>query len=298
MALVAFDLDNTLGYFNHVGVWADFFSIDTLENEFNAILNPKFKIPRHLKILMRRAEAIYARKILDSPRILHSVLRTNLDAMILPLIKAKRAGKVRAICIYSNTWNTFTVHLGKVLIEAVYNARGLFDCVIDASHAVRLGDWGIHMQGDQKKTLPVLKCIFKEICKVKGPVRPSDILFVDERKKKHDLMNQEKDGLTYLKPTEYLPKISQELMSEVFNIGLEALKESGLMDSKEYMKFDIFNCVKYGDFDKENEFIIVSDFQELIDITHENLKRCNKGHIFIDDGRRIRDVIHKFLQKF
>ena len=121
MALIAFDLDNTLGYFSHVGIWGDMFSIDTLENSFNLALNPKFQISPALKQKLLRAERMYMNEILNSPTVLQSVLRPNLDMMIKPLIKAKKQGKVRAICIYSNTWNTFTVYLGKFLIEKLYN---------------------------------------------------------------------------------------------------------------------------------------------------------------------------------
>ena len=299
MAVVAFDLDNTLGYFSHVGIWGDMFSIDTLKNSFNLALNPRFKITPALKQKLLRAERMYMNEILNSPTVLQSVLRPNLDMMIKPLIKAKKQGKVRAICIYSNTWNTFTVYLGKFLIEKLYNCHNLFDCVVDASHPIRDFDWSTRKQGDQIKTFKVLKSIFRRLCGVKGTILPHHILFVDERADKHQIADAEKDGLVYLKPTEFLPKNSVDLLNEVYRMGIRTMKDSGLYNDREYNNSDIVHSIKFGDWGKENEFIPVFSMHELLAILKNNLYKTRlRGHKFKDDSVMIKDVYDTFLERF
>jgi hypothetical protein len=296
MALIAFDLDNTLGYFSHVGVWADFFSVQTLENSLNRILNPNFKISDALRQTLVKAEKLYIDKILKSEEILKSVLRPNLDAMIKPLIKAKKEGKIRAICIYSNTWNTFSVHLGKVLIETIYDAPHFFDAVVDASHAIRKPDWGLRIQGNQIKTFGVLKSIFKDLCNVKGEINPSDILFVDERPTKHVIQESEANGLVYLKPSVYLPNVPMHVLKEVFAIGMEVLNESGLSKNETYLDSDVFHCLKYGGWTETNTFIPIKCIHDLVEMTESSLKGLeNTGVPFINDTKRIKKVISAFL---
>jgi hypothetical protein len=299
MALVAFDLDNTLGYFSHVGIWADMFSIDTLENSFNLALNPRFQISSALKEKLQHAEKTYMDEILNSPRILESVLRPNLDMMINPLIMGKKQGKIRAICIYSNTWNTFTVHLGKFLIEKLFKCDNLFDCVVDASHPIRAFDWSTRKQGDQIKTFKVLKSIFKELCGVKGSILPHHVLFVDERADKHQIADAEKDGLVYLKPTEFLPKNSVALLDDIYRMGIRVLKNSCLYYNKEYNNSDIVHSIKFGDWGKENEFIPVFSMHELLAILKNNLYKTRlRGHKFKDDSVNIADVYITFFGRF
>ena len=296
MALIAFDLDNTLGYFSHVGVWADFFSVQTLENSLNRILNPNFKISEDLRRILQAAEKLYIDKILKSGEILKTVLRPNLDAMIKPLIKAKKEGKIRAICIYSNTWNTFSVHLGKVLIETIYDVPNLFDAVVDASHAIRKDDWGLRAQGSQIKTLGVLKSIFRDLCNVKGEINPSDILFVDERLTKHVIQESEAEGLVYLKPSVYLPNVPIHTLKEVFTIGIEVLSESGLSKNETYLDSDVFHCLKYGGWTETNTFIPIKCIRDLVEMTESSLKGLeNRGIPFINDTKRIKKVISAFL---
>ena len=298
MALVAFDLDNTLGYFSHVGVWADWFSLDNLTNQFNLTLNPKFKIVPGLQEKLRAAEKLYIQKILENEEIMKSTLRPNLDAMILPLIAAKKEGKIRAICIYSNTWNTFTPILGKILIERLYNCENLFDCVVDASHPIRKHDWANRLQGSQIKTFYVLKSIFKKLCGIKGSIKPCDILFVDERLEKHEIYAQESAGLTYLKPTEYLPNVSKNVLNSVYNIGFKVLEESGLLNNNIYLQSDIFHCLKFGAWGSTNEYIPVENMDDLTQITINSLKSEIDGHKFIDDTDSIYSCINNFLEKF
>jgi hypothetical protein len=291
MALVAFDLDNTLGYFFHVGIWADFFSLETIENYFNRKINPNFSLQPSLRKKIRAAENLFIEKILKSPEILKTILRPNLDALILPLIKAKP----RAVCIYSNTWNTFSIHLGKRIIEEIYDCNGLFNCVIDAAHPVRNHDWKTVEDGQPIKTLKVLKDIFKNVCGVKGTIRTSDILFVDERLKKHRLEEEEKHGLTYLKPTVFSPKLTDTQRESIFMLGIEVLEETGLIEDRQYLESDIFHCKKYTSTKDTRE---INNMYQLLEIAERKLRAEGKtGTRFVDDSAEIRKCIAEFLAK-
>jgi hypothetical protein len=296
MALVAFDLDNTLGYFEHIGPWAEFFSVETLENQFNSDINPKFYLSDSLRRKLRRAERRFVEKVLLHPRLLETVLRPNLDAMIHPLIKGKRDGTVRAVCIYSNTWNTFSVHAAKQMIETLYRSPGFFDAVVDASHPLRDPDWHGRRQGEQVKTFKVLRQIFRVLCGVRGTIQRRDVLFVDDRPMKHLLQEDEREGLTYLKPSEFFPRIKEAVKAEAFRLGMETLEEEGLLEDRDYLESDVFRCLKYGD--TFNSFVPISNVGELLKLVEENIRRSGQRWVtFNDDTYEIRRCIHDVLMR-
>jgi hypothetical protein len=290
MSLIAFDLDNTLGFFFHVGIWSDFFSVDTIENSFNREINPGLRLSTRLKVKLREAEALYIKKILASPRILKTVLRPNLDEMIRPLIKHKK--DIRAVVIYSNTWNSFTPHIGKALIESIYKCPGLFDCVVDAAHPIRRHDWKRVEDGQPLKTFKVLKEIFSSLCHVKGSIEPEDILFVDEREEKHDL--EKEPGLTYLKPTVFDPKLTSPERREIYKMGLDVLEETDLLDDEEYLGSPVFFCRKYSSTKKT---VQVKGIEQLLKMVGKRLlSEGLTGVRFKDDSKELRECMRDFLK--
>jgi hypothetical protein len=297
MALVAFDLDNTLGFFEHIGPWAEFFSVDTLENQFNSDINPNFKLSENIRRRLRLAERRFVYKLLRNSQLLSTILRPNLDAMILPLIKGKYNGTVRAVCIYSNTWNTFSVHIAKQIIEIIYRAPGFFDAVVDASHPIREPDWQGRKQGEQIKTFNVLKQIFRVMCGVRKAIEPSDILFIDDRRQKHIIQEDEKAGLTYFKPTEFFPRITDNIREQAFRVGVETLREEGLLESKEYLDSDVFHCLKYGN--SFNNFVPVTRPDDLFRLVQENIRGAGRHWLtFKDDTLDIRKCINDVLMPY
>lgn len=292
MALVAFDLDNTLGFFYHIGIWSDFFSVDAIENPFNKRINPGLRLSTELKAKLRKAEALYIKKLLASPKILKTVLRPNLDELIKPLIKHK--ARIQAVAIYSNTWNSFTPHIAKALIETIYKCPGLFTCLVDATHPIRREDWAELDDGQPAKTFKTLKSIFTTLCKVKGPVEPSDILFVDDREPKHRLEKDEIRGLTYLKPTPFDPKLTIPEREEIFKMGLDVLDETGLLEDHEYLSSDIFNCKKLTSTKKP---VKIRGVEHLFDLVGKKL--LSEGHDsvkFKDDSGEIRECMREYLR--
>lgn len=284
MALVAFDLDNTLGFFYHIGIWSDFFSVDTIENSFNRKINPGLRLTASLKSKLRRAEALYIKKLLKST-LLKTILRPNLDEFIKPLIKHRR--NIRAVAIYSNTWNSFTPHIAVALIESIYKCHKLFNCIVDATHPIRKHDWKHEADGQPAKTFKVLKAIFTNICKVKGPVEPEDILFVDDREPKHQLA---KEGVNYYKTTEFDPKLTSPERHEIFNMGIDVLQETGLLRDEEYLKSDIFFCKKYT---STKATVKINGIEDLFKIAGKKLlSEGIEGVKFKDDSAQIREFMH------
>jgi hypothetical protein len=295
MALVAFDLDNTLGFFYHIGIWADFFSVETVENTFNRKINPRFSISDSVERSMRRAQKVFIEKLLKEPDLLNLILRPNLDAMILPLIKAKKQGIVRAICIYSNSWNPFVLHVAKELIETIYNCKGFFDSLVDASHPIRAYDWSLQAHGEPSKNLITLRKIFRNLCNVKGAIDPEDILFLDDREPKHDLAKLELEGLVYLKPTKFDPSLTNKERKKIFMLGLDVLDECDLLEDSEYLYSDVFHCKKYNTFTNLKK---ISNIYDLLEMAETKLNSEGlDGKRFNNDTQYISKTIKGFLAR-
>ena len=236
-AYVAFDLDNTLGSFDLIGPWSRVFSIETLENETH-----KSSLTPALKRRLRAAETLFIEKIKANMEMIHLIFRPNLDALIRPLIKAKQAGKIRAVCIYSNTFETFSMYFAKRIIEERYACPGFFDCLVDSTHPIRKYDWGQNGTNTLQplKTFHGLKKIFKTLCGVKEAIEPENVLFVDDRRVKHHLEQEEKNGLIYLQVSSYVPEFNEDLRKRAYLMGLQVLLETNLVDYKPFLSSDIF----------------------------------------------------------
>lgn len=292
MCLIAFDLDNTLGFFYHIGIWSDFFSVDTIENSFNKKINPGLKLSSSLKAKLRRAEALYIKKLLASSELLKTILRPNLDELIKPLIKNKR--KVRSVAIYSNTWNSFTPHIAKAIIETVYKCPGLFDVLVDATHSIRKYDWKLAEDGSPAKTFKTVKAIFRDLCNVKGPIDPCDVLFVDDREPKHLIEKEESKGLVYLKPTAFDPKLTSAQRQEIFKIGLDVLDETNLLTDEEYLNSDVFFCKKYTSTTTTVQIKGINNLFKMVSkkLMSEGLDK----NPFKDDSNKIRECMRDFFK--
>lgn len=283
MALVAFDLDNTLGSFDPIGPWANFFSVETLENEEN-----KMTLSDPLKDRIRSAETMFIEKVKENPDLLDLLFRPNLDILIAPLVRAKKSGKVRAVCMYSNTFSTFTMYFAKRIIEERYDSPGFFDAVVDSTHPIRKYDWEQNRPSKIQplKTFIGLKRIFKNLCGVKDLIYPDRILFVDDRVMKHHLAEQEKDGLVYIQLNAYVPNIPLLVRGRAYCIGLQTLLESGLTDYAPYIESEICTHEPAG-------------FFKLLKLTEEAiLKPYFPPQEFKDDTKKIRQIMTIFLSRF
>lgn len=237
-AFVAFDLDSTLGSFDPVGPWSGLFSVETLENGEGTIpLTPA------LKRRLRAAESLFIEKVKANTKMMNLIFRPNLDALMTPLIKAKRAGKIGAVCIYSNTFETFSMYFAKRIIEERYACPGFFDCLVDSTHPIRKYDWDQNKVDNKQplKTFHGLKKIFKILCGVKEDIQPESVLFVDDRSVKHHLEAEEKNGLTYLQVSSYVPDFTKDMRKQAYMMGLEVLLETNLVDCPAFLSSKIFH---------------------------------------------------------
>jgi hypothetical protein len=242
MAHVAFDLDNTLGFFEFTNPLAYFWSQEFLENPEQSRPNAELTISKALKAKLKRAQSNFVTLFLQNPHLHHLVLRPNLHAMILPLLKAKRNRKLKTVILYSNTSVTNSLELAKEIIERMYNAPGLFALSADHWHPLRTAD---HPKGgiqpykyvEPKKTITTLQRLFRVAAKhPKNKVIPlKHIAFVDDRNPKHELQEQEAGGLTYIVPTSYYPHANKQEKKELLLLAAAAMDQVGLLKDPEYL---------------------------------------------------------------
>jgi hypothetical protein len=298
MALVAFDLDNTLGCFYPIAPVADWLSPDCIENPVQQTVNQSAARPLSpaLKKRLEAAEQRFFERIAAQPDVVDVLLRPNVGAMIRPIIKAKEAGRVRAVCIYSNTWIGMTMRLAKYLIERKFGAPGLFDALVDATHPIRKEDWAQFQSGEPLKTYPTLRRIFREICDVKGVIRPTDVIFVDERPTRHAIQADVRNGLTYLQPTVYAPRFSAASKSAIRDTLTLVLHETGLLKDSEYMKSCVFQRVKLM---YSFHRVPIRTFTDLMNHTFTEIETADSDTVpFRNDSGPIRQQLVPFLQRF
>ena len=297
MALVAFDLDNTLGFFDHIAPVAHFMSAETLENGWFRALNPNFYLSPELKERMARAEDNFVDLLLERPHLLRLIFRPNLDAIIRCIITNKLQGRIARVCIYSNTLNTFTMRIATKLIEQVYGAPGLFCAAVDATHPIRAADYEAMPYGEPLKTLRVLKGIFRRLCGYPLHIRAKDVIFIDERHVKHALERYEHEGLTYLKPSPYFPAVPKSHKKEILDLMFKALEKEDLLFDIEYFSSSIFRCLKRRS--DNNRIQAIGTFGELIEFVKDEIDLAGTQRVltFKDDTKEIRRTLLRAFSK-
>ena len=255
-AYVAFDLDNTLGFFELTNPLAYLWSPEYLSNPEQSAPNSPLEVSDRLQVKLRRAREYFATTLATKEELLWIVLRPNLWAIMEPLVHARRAGNLGGAVIYSNTSVSYSVELGKDLIEKVWRVPGLIRVTADHWSPLRTADRTAPPSSDANeyveplKTIDTLQTLFKKAAtrgsrrsrqsrKVKAPIPLKRILFVDDRSQKHALAEQEEGGLTYLVPTRYVPAAADVPLvarQHLFAMALEAMDRAGLLRDKEYLE--------------------------------------------------------------
>jgi hypothetical protein len=239
MAYVAFDLDNTLGFFEYTNPLSFFWSPEMLTNPEQARANPGVAElpPALLRRLAQARENFYTRLRTKHALLARKLLRTNLSRLLDPLLRLRRRRDLRSVIIYSNTGVTPSLEFAKRLIEDTFylnsGPRGFFDVLADHWHPLRVHD-RVAGGGDLHKTTRVLKDLFHEATGVRPP--SSKILFVDDRQPKHELAEAEADGLTYLVPTPYYVNLGQRDRLTLVAAAIEAMHDAGLLENKAYLE--------------------------------------------------------------
>jgi hypothetical protein len=294
-AFVAFDLDGTLGSFDPIGPWSSIFSVETLENGVN-----KASLSTALKERLRAAENRFIEKVKADKKMMNLIFRPNLDALMTPLVKAKRAGKIGAVCMYSNTFETFTMYFAKRIIEERYAYPGFFDCLVDSTHPIRKYDWDQNKEDTVQplKTFHGLKKIFKTLCHIKQTIQPENILFVDDRREKHHLEAEEKNGLTYLHVSPYVPDFSKEMRKRAYIMGLEVLLETNLVDCPAFLSSKIFHTEKPMMLGNNYTMMKIDGVFNMLNIVENDMLTPYQGpKPFMNDTALIRRTLITFLRK-
>ena len=291
MAYIAFDLDSTLGFFELTNAFAFLWSPDFLENPEQSAPNAHLEISAKLNRKLAKARQTFAANLLKDPDLLSTVLRSNIDDMILPILQAKK--DVKAVIIYSNTGVTYSMELAKYLIEHKYRSPGLIALMADHWHPLRVADRpryvpeGRYVQPE--KTIKTLQVLFRSVTGVAPP--PSAILFVDDRTPKHTLEAQEAEGLTYIVPKPFVPTISAYNRKRLLFMAFESLQVSGVLD-KEYL--DSGFCNRSIPYDNTKQ-LTVRGFPALLKFVWGQI--MNVGDKTWTDDKDLKAHITKYLEK-
>jgi len=232
MAHVAFDLDRTLGFFEIVSPLAFFWSKDFLSNPEQAAANSSLRISKKLELQLTKARETFARSLLGEPALLFTILRPDLGEMIRPLLKAKC---FKTAIIYSNTGVSYSVELAKFIIEKHYKAPGFFSLTADHWHPLRDEDRTDKFT-EPKKTIGTLQKLFRRATHERKDIPIKNIMFVDDRIPKHELADQEKDGLVYMNLAPYVPSVTDKQRDQLLFLAVAALDKHGLLRSAEYLQ--------------------------------------------------------------
>lgn len=254
-AYVAFDLDNTLGFFEYTNPLSFFWSPEMLTNPEQAHVNPGIKLrppPHSLLRCLAHARQLFVHWLLSSreeepvPKsILHKILRPNLATLLAPLLRLRKKGLLKTVIIYSNTGVGPSLEFAKELIETKFGCHGLFDLLADHWHPLRRHDQFkagsmAAAAGELRKTPRVLKALFKEAAGARRrSTSPSSdqILFVDDFLPKHEIQEEEAKGLTYIVPTPYCSSLSLSEKKALVAAAIECLHRAGVLDDPDYAVF-------------------------------------------------------------
>jgi len=242
MAYVAFDLDNTLGFFELTNPLAFLWSPDFLENPEQSAINHRLEISTSLNNKLKKARTTFANSLLEDSSILSLIIRPNIDAIITPLLKKNN---LKTMIIYSNTGVTYSMELAKYLIEKKFKKPNMISLMADHWHPLRVADRpryvpeGRYVQPE--KTIKTLQLLFRTALGIKTIPPITKILFVDDRNPKHKLEQEEKNGLTYIVPTAFFPKFTEYQKRHILFIALEALDREGVLSDTEYLNSGFCN---------------------------------------------------------
>ena len=297
MAYVAFDLDNTLGFFELTNPLAFLWSPDFLENPEQSAPNARLELSARLHNKLKQARNRFADNILKDPELLNLILRPNLDVIIPQLVRAKKQKKLKSVIIYSNTGVTYSMELMKYLVEKKYKAPNLIMDMADHWHPLRVADRpryvpeGRYVQPE--KTLKTLQILFKAATGEKKPPPPDKILFMDDRDPKHKLEANEAEGLTYVVPSAFHPRITDYHRRAVLFLALEALHKCELLSDDSYLQSGF--CHRLIPYEHVKRFR-VDGFPTLFEYVSEQINKVESG-IWIPDTIALEKQFYIFLKK-
>lgn len=294
MACVAFDLDLTIGNFEPFWYLAHLWSVDHINNPDQLGNQTPFIPSRSLQTSLERVKQTFANYLLRDKSIIDMIIRPNLDELILPLLEAKKSRHLKTIIIYSNTTVGYTMDLAEYLLEQTFKAPRLFALKADWWHPLRGADRSY--KGNTvytHKRIETLQLLFQKALKSKKKIPVSNILFIDDKRPRHTLVQQIPEGLHYIVPTPYRPPMSLEQKEFILFMAFAALQEHGLLEDREYLNSRF--CSRTVRF-SEDAVIRVDNFIELFSCIRRAILHAG-GEPWKSDSAVLRKGVREFLKQ-
>ena len=231
MAVVAFDLDETLGRFSTPSIHLLFLDLAMYYDRQGKGYEP-FKPSSDLQNKMDAALTHFAKCMATNEEGLQ-LLRPGILQIVKKVSDAKDAGLIKHIVVYSNNGNLNCLKLATRMIEFLLNKPNIFCDHIDFYNPLRRnGDAPNYSNpGAAYKTWRVFKQIFSQGCGGPTSIVPETSYFFDDTIHP-DLYT--KLGKNYVLVKPYKRDISFESVNECFEA---ALKSQGLDTNDEYYQY-------------------------------------------------------------
>lgn len=299
MAYIAFDLDNTLGFFELTNPLAFLWSPEFLENPEQSAHNIPLELTLSLKKKLKAARSRFIDHLLSYPEFFDIIIRPNIDIIFSQIIIAKHSNRIKAVIIYSNTGVTYSMELAKEMIEKKYKSPDLINLMADHWHPLRVADRpryipeGRYIQPE--KTIKTLKILFHKVTGEQAATPTNKIMFMDDRTPKHKLQEQEAEGLTYIVPKPFYPEIRLYHKRAIFFLAFESLQHAGVLSDKTYLSSGFCNRIITS---KDKQDYIIKGFPSLYKYVWNQIFNVESSKSpWIPDTISLSMEIARFLEK-
>lgn len=230
MAVVAFDLDETIGRFGNIDAFLFFIYPKSLyEGQMSG--SEPFAPSEALQAKIQRFLEVFADCLLAKEPGL-GMLRPGLLDILKVFVDAKERGDVKAAAIYSNNGNIGLLRLAKTVIEKALNAPGFFCDLVCWFDPRRKDEIVRGRPGHASKTYGMLKKIFMSPkCSVDA-VEPKNVYFFDDLKHPDifDIIGQE----NYF---QVVPYKKDPPIEEILDCFLSTKEATDLFEDDEYYRY-------------------------------------------------------------
>jgi hypothetical protein len=199
MAVVAFDLDETLGRFGNLDAFLFFMYPNSVYSGQLKGYEP-FAPSEALQAKINTALNAFAECLLAKEPAL-GMLRPGILDIIRVFVEAKKRGDVKNAAIYSNNGNSGLLLLAKTVIEKALNAPGFFCDLVNWYDPRREREITKGHPGHAAKTFQMLNRIFQDSRCSSGPIEARNVYFFDDLK--HDDIYAAIGPENYFKVTPY-----------------------------------------------------------------------------------------------
>lgn len=296
MACVAFDLDETIGNFEVFWYIASFWSVDYINTVEQQNGRGTFRPSPSLLTTLERVKESFANYIFQDKEILDLIIRPNIGEILGPLLAAKRSRHLKTMVIYSNTGVSYTIELAQYLLEQMFKVPKLFSVTADWWSPLRSADRTVVQGGViMHKRIETLQKIFQKALKTKKSIPLGNILFIDDRKPRHTLVQQIPDGLSYLVPTAFRPDFSVKQKEYLLFMAFAAMEKHGLLENTEYLNSPFCDRTIRLSYPLERD-IRIKSLQDLFTAITQCIMTV-QGVPWKADSAALRKGVRDFLQK-